>query len=215
MAVNFGAASSANGNVLSAMPTHSTNNLLLMFAFNGNGGSTPTLPSGWIERISTNGNNRSMILGWRHATSSATASGTWTNATQLACAVYNSDSGLYLIPGHANATNGLSGTISYVALDALLRFSKTPSSWVVGASGTEVNTTADTPPTGMTNRTSAVSTSEIALHDTNAAAAWTTQQNVTCAANTRFSTILVEVYETAIAISSGGGGGSRAYSFGV
>jgi hypothetical protein len=218
MAVTYVSAASDAATTLT-MPSHQEGDLLVAFAYNDVSGSStvPTVPSGWIVRISVGNAGRSFVVAWRTADSGSVASGTWTNATHVGCAVYRSNAALYLSPGHTNFFQNAGATnLTYPALDPNFRFSKVPDSWVVGFCGTEIDTTAETPPTGMTNRTSAVGTGEIGIHDTNGALAWAAGVNVACS-STRFAGVTLEVFETDIELATGGaafqlvGGGGLVY----
>jgi hypothetical protein len=56
----------------------------------------------------------------------------------------------------------------------------------------------------MTNRTSAINTNEIAIHDTNGTVAGWANQSV-ASVLTGYAAFSVEIYETDIAIATGGG----------
>ena len=204
MAITFptGGASSASATSLT-LPTHQAGDLLIMAAFTS-GVTLPTVPSGWIQKTSVSGSSRRLVIAWRTATASGTSSGTWTNASVVACSVYRSNAGYYLAVGSAGIADAFSGTnITYV--QCLNLHGTSAGSWVVGIAGTALDYTADTAPSGMTNRTSAAATNEIAIHDTSGVVSTWTSTNVATTA-TAIAVATLEIYETDISLSSGSGG---------
>jgi hypothetical protein len=183
---------------------HGDGDLLILLVYRDGSTAAPTNPGGWTA-IQVNGSNSNWFgLFWRRATSSSETSGTWTNATHLACWVGRAAN--YLIPGTATVVNaGTTTTISYTARTAadLGGFS----SVLLGAVGVRTNnTSADTAPSGMTNRTSVAgaSTGEIAIHDTGSAvSSWTIQQVVADGTVSGRASIVVEIRDTGIALVAG------------
>lgn len=207
MAITYVSSAAAESTTL-AMPSHQAGDLLVMFGYYlFTSAVKVTMPTGWNERNFITGFNRNVLLAWRIADSGAVTSGTWSNATYLACSVYRSNTSKYLFPGHA-AVVGEAGVtnLNYPALDPLLRISKAPDSWVLGAIGTESDTTANTAPTGMTNRVSLAGTAgEIAIHDSNGALAWASIVSVACT-STRTGISTLEIFESTATIGGGSGG---------
>jgi hypothetical protein len=206
MAITYVSAASAAATSLT-LPTHAKNDLLVMFAYNTSGSTIPTLPSGWISRYSVSASSRNALVAVKTATSNSETSGTWTNATFLGCAVYRSDASLMLWAGglaSVSASNSATMTYNTISGANFFRTDGTANSWVVGFAGSTTDDVADTPPTGMTNRTSVVSTGEIAIHDTNGAvSSWSSQSVATTSVTYR--SITLEIFETDIAIATGGG----------
>lgn len=167
-------------NSIASMPTHQAGDLLLFFAFRDGSTTAPSLPSGYTNKLtkSESGFNVSCRVGYKIAASDSETSGTWTNATSLICQVYRG----------VDQTTPLGGSSSYNTTDAgydnvieyrTITMSNTSgSSWVAGFAGhEETNTSLETAPTGMVNRTNVVdATDEAAGHDTNGGVtSWSTQ----------------------------------------
>lgn len=92
-------------------------------------------------------------------------SGTWTNATHIACAVYR---GALAPVGTSSdgfkSIDGTSATLSYAALAPTTRPPATAGAWYAAFAAHKTATNVGTAPTGMTNRATSGST---AVHDTN------------------------------------------------
>jgi len=217
MASTYVSAASGGGETL-AMPTHQAGDLLVMFAYPGVGtiGATPT---GWVPRIENSlSGGRGGIVAWKTALSSSETSGTWTSAVLLACGVYRSDAGLYLMVGGLGPTTGLNAAFIRYFNIAVNNIVRSGGARFVGMVGTATDDVANTAPSGMINRTSlATADGEIAIHDTNASdgTAWSNTDVATTSVTYRSA--VVEVFETDIPISSGGaafqlvGGGGLVY----
>ncbi len=78
---------------VSEMPYHKTGDMIIIWAFNSAGGTTPTLPAGWTNIISDSSTD-SVRVGYKIAASGAETSGTWTNADHLLCVVYRNVSAI-------------------------------------------------------------------------------------------------------------------------
>lgn len=88
MAISYVSSASAAANTV-AMPTHAAGDLIIAFAYRSNSATLPTLPAGWSSGFNPGGQNTtSMIMGYKVAASGSEATGTWTNATGIAVAVY-------------------------------------------------------------------------------------------------------------------------------
>jgi hypothetical protein len=203
MAIQYVDSASAAGDSLT-IPAHQAGDLLIIWAYNAGASSTvPTVPSGWISRVTASaGGGRSGVLAYRTATAAGTASGTWTDATHVAVWVGRSDAGFYLAPGMTSTGAGTSSAvISYSTIGAGFFWFDT---WVIGFGGTPANDATDTPPSGMVNRTSTASSGEIAIHDTNGnVGSWATTTVATT--STSFRTFCFQIFETDSPIPSGGG----------
>ena len=168
---------SATGTTTATMPAHQAGDLILCWAYRDGSNTLPTLASaGWTSLDGVTGaNTNSARLVGKIATSSAEAVGTFTSATSVVVAVYRPKAGYTLSLGAVAATTGASTTVSYPALTLQ---AADGSSWVAGFAGhRSVNTTLETPPTGMVNRATVLdATDEAAAHDTNGGvSAWTAQ----------------------------------------
>lgn len=170
--------------------------LLLAWAFRDGNTGAPTVPAGWnILNNAAGANTCGSALAWKYATSTSQASGTWTNATSLVIQAYRSTSGKKLSPGAFSQSGGSSTTINYPALTLLNPFGN---SWLVGFAGhRSVNVAVETPPSGMTNRSTVVdATDEAAGHDTNGAVSSWSSTNVTGGGTSSgYRVGLVEVFE--------------------
>jgi len=179
MAISY-IGSATGTNSIASMPAHQAGDLLLFFAFRDGSTTAPSLPSGYTNKLtkSESGLNVSCRVGYKIAASNSETSGTWTSATSLICQVYRG----------VDQTTPLGGSSSYNTTDAgydnvieyrTITMSNTSgSSWVAGFAGhEETNTSLETAPTGMVNRTNVVdATDEAAGHDTNGGVtSWSTQ----------------------------------------
>lgn len=70
-----------------SMPSHQTGDLIFAVAFR-DGGTSVSRPAGWIPTGSVGGTSCGGVMGAVMASSGSTPTGTWTNATGLAIAVY-------------------------------------------------------------------------------------------------------------------------------
>ncbi|NGQ93377.1 hypothetical protein G5V65_21045 [Rhodobacter sp. HX-7-19] len=156
--------SSATGTNSLTMPSHAAGDLLLMFAYRDGSTTAPALPAGWTDLNNGGTATNSCRIAYKIAASGSEVSGTWTNATSLICLVYRSD-GIIGVGGVARSS-AASTTVSYPALTMV---NTDGTSWVAGfGAHRSVNTSVETPPTGMTNITSVLdATDEAAAHDTN------------------------------------------------
>ncbi len=169
---------SATGTTSATIPTHQVGDLIVIAAYRDGNTTAPTLPGsvGWRSPSTAtgSGSTNSMRVAFKLAATTSETTGTFTNATSVAVAVYR---GAAKVGGIAFAS-GSSTTVSYPAISSMIRTDNT--SWIVGASGhRSVNTSLENAPTGMTFRNGAVdATDEIALHDTNGTVSSWSNQNV-------------------------------------
>lgn len=150
----------ANGSTTATIPSHVSGDLLVAFAFRDGSTTQPTLPAGWTSIRTQAGTTCCGRWAWKRAASSSETSGTWTNATELEIAVY---SGV----DRVGASASLAGTAASVTYPALtMQFGN---SWVSASAGhRSINTTLETPPSGMTLRDNRLdATAESAIFDTN------------------------------------------------
>lgn len=207
MAISFVGAASANADSLS-LPSHQAGDKIVLFVYRSASTAVPSIPSGWDVQQFTAGGSNGLLLASKIAASSAETSGTWTGATQIAAGVYRGSRVLNAnITSITGSTAGSGGNITYTAPTAT---SSTTEKWFIAAVGHRSNDTdCQVAPTGMTNRTSVAgaSTGELAIHDTNGtAASWsTTSYTLTAGTSSGYRVIVVELTESAFAVSSGGG----------
>lgn len=209
MAIQYASAVSANANSIT-IPTHQLGDVIVLIAYGDT--AAITVPSGWFTRHTSNIPARGFIaVCWKNANSSSETSGTFTNANQVACAVYRSDANVAMaVGGSSNASAANAATIGYPSLSQTNVVRSDSSSWILGLVGTRTDDIAQTPPTGMVNRASAVSGTEIAIHDSNGGlASWTSTAVSTTSVS--YQSCMVEVFETGQEIGAGGGGGGSFY----
>jgi len=160
MAISY--ISSASGTNTATLGTHTTGDLILVFAFRDGNTTAPSLPAGFTSIQASGASSCSARMGWKIAASGSETVGTWTNATSVIAAVYRGTDGV----GGSAITGGSSTVLTFPAVTMLVT---NGTSWVVGGVGhRSTNVAIETAPSGMTNRISvADATDEAALHDTN------------------------------------------------
>ncbi len=188
----------ASGTTTATMPAHQAGDLILCWAYRDGSNTLPTLASaGWTSLNGVTGaNTNSARLVGKIAASSSEAVGTFTSATSVIVAVYRPKAGYALSFGAVAATTGASTTVSYPALTL---HTADGSSWVAGFSGhRSVNTTLETPPSGMVSRATVLdATDEVAVHDTNGGvAAWTAQSVSVGGTSSGWRSAVVEIKVT-------------------
>jgi hypothetical protein len=212
MTISFVGAASAEATSLT-LPTHAKNDLLVMFFFRAANAGV-TVPTGWAvmeQRTATTGGSRCIGVAYKIATSSSETSGTWTNASMLTCAVLRDDVD-YLVLGGVSFTGSATSTVSYAAISAKNTVGTT--SKLIGDSSIMLlygaaltnSTTMQQTPTGCTTQHNAVlATYEAVVHTTDAAAASRTASSITADVSVITSKFVVEVFDTGVSKSSGGG----------
>lgn len=195
-----------------SLGTHAQYDLIVGFAYREGSAAAATVPSGWHPFRTQGGSSNSIIGAFKWAESSSETFGTWTNATEVAYSVYRSDTYVMTF-GASSSTNAASTTTwNYPVLPTTQMFSANIS-WVVGCIGIGDNSgpnNSDTPPSGMTNRTTANNgTSAISLHDTNGAVTGWASTNVTGTNASKYASCVVEVTESTLLIPSGGSAGIK------
>jgi hypothetical protein len=186
-------------------PAHQPGDAIVIVAVRGGSTTAPTLPSGYLSILSQSNSTAttvSMIVGYKIASATNDSSGTWTNASQVICAVYRPPSGYTVVIGQFASNSSTTTTVNYPALSPM-GDSTTGLSWVVGAVGAGNTTqTIATAPSGMTNVTSIVgASSEAALQDTNAGVTSWSSTNATI---TGTGSTVSGAFEIAMALAGGG-----------
>lgn len=219
MTVSYVGASSAEDTSLT-LPSHQAGDLIVMWALRYGSTAGPTIPSGWNYRFLSQRAGSlaslSVAIAYKIATSSAETSGTWTNATHLLAAVYRDDANYIFLgtPTYRRATtttpayNGKAAATTVNNGEGTLPTMAVSSGWVLGLILTHLNTAGiDTPPTGMTHRhmLTGASQGRLALADTDAAVSSFTTTTITVAASVDYISNVVEIIDTGIPKSSGGG----------
>jgi len=191
------------------MPTHAAGDLLVMFACNTGATTLPTVPSGWATIGTRQGSGMASVIATKVAASASETAGTWTNATTLAVHV-SRHSVNHIVVG-AVSHNNRSGNVAidYLTLvsSGAMNGQQRGVNWCIGFAAATLNSTdMQTAPSGMTNRTSAAGASsrEITVHDTNGDTTWATT-TYTASGAVSSHTAVVEIWDTGIAKSSGGG----------
>lgn len=144
---------SAAGTTTLTFPTHKIKDLLIIFAFCDGSVTNPTIGSGFTNITNTlDGTLCSVSMGYRIATVTNTSSGTWTNASRIVGVVLrgqqSNTSGTPL--GSVAGTSGTTNTVTYTAR-TLAASGVIGSSWFLGFAGhASVDTTLESPPSGMT-----------------------------------------------------------------
>jgi hypothetical protein len=212
MTVSFVAAASAEATSLT-LPTHQASDLLVMF-FMRAASAIVTVPTGWAvmeQRTSTTGGNRLIGVAYRVAITASETSGTWTNASMLTCAVMR-DSANYLVLGGVAISTGSTTTVNYASL--AVKNTTNITTKMIGDSAVLLlygaaltnNSTMEQAPTGCTTQHNAVlATYEAVVHTTDSAVASRVATSITADVSVTTSTFVVELFDTGVAKSSGGG----------
>lgn len=196
------------------LPTHQAGDLIIIFGFRAVA-LIPLIPSGWSSvyaRTSTAGGNRGMHIGYKVAATSSETSGTWTNASALLAIVYRHSTNYLIIGGDAAGGASNSTSLIYALLNGYNsqnnedRFRGESSRVGLGVWALTNNADLEQAPSGTTNRANYVgATYEAAWHDTDTAAASYAGATVTLNNAVVAITTTVELLDTGIAKSSGGG----------
>lgn len=147
------------------IPAHQVGDLIIIFAFRDGSTTNPTvgLSGGTTITNTTDGTSCSVSAAWKMAQSTGETSGTWTNATDLAVVVYRGVDTTRATPiGTFQPAAGTTNTVTYAAVNGVKK-----DSWIVAFAGhRNANTTIETAPTSLGNRSDTVaSSSEIVIHD--------------------------------------------------
>ena len=217
MTISYVGASSVAGNSLT-LPTHQAGDLIVLVVFREGTNTAPANVAGWIGAETTQGGLNWLGIYWREAASAATVSGTWTNATHLAAAVYRPAANTRLAISRSTMTGGTAGAGGNIAYAGIAQMSTPDDSWFIGCAGhRSIDTDIQVAPAGMTNRTSVVDgVGELVLHDTNSTQqVWTSTNYVlTAGTSDTYRSITAQIVECAIAAPSGGGGSSSRHPLG-
>lgn len=144
--------------------------------------TAPTLPAGYTTIATGSGNTNSYRVGYKIATSTTDASGTWTNASLLLCTVYRGVSGI----GTSSAATHAAATTT--AIPTISLANQNSKSWVVAFAGHAATSTQGTPLAGATTLrvTQTAGTYNAGMFDTNAGTnsfSATTSSNTTSVVN--------------------------------
>lgn len=194
-------AASAAGDVTSiTIPSgYIVGDIIIIFAFRDGSTTNPTIPTGWTTVTNTtDGTLCSLSIGYKIAASLSETSGTWTNASALACVIYRGQlqttSATPL--GTLTASSGATNTITYGAR-ALASSGVTGSSWFLAFAGHgSADTTLESPPSGMAFTAGAAGASvEVAAFDTNGLATrnWPSTNVAISGTATNWQTVVIEL----------------------
>jgi hypothetical protein len=100
------------------MLTHAAGDLLLWFAYRDNSATVPTIPSGWVTRVSLSQSLGSLAIAYKYAANNSESFGTWTNATQIFASVWRGDPNTLIFPNYLSTNNANSTTINYLSQTA-------------------------------------------------------------------------------------------------
>jgi hypothetical protein len=215
MTIAFQAANSAQATSV-AIPTHQAGDLLLILTGN-NSGFPPTIPSGWNATICSNDQvspSKTLFVGWKIATSASETSGTWTGSHLIMAAVYRDSTNYHALGGSNRANTRNTTSVVYINISANSAVNtptklQNAAAVVFGAIYISENTgVGSAAPSGMTNRAvyAGASTGYLALHDTGSTVSSWSNTTVTAASNVNTVQITVEMMDTGVAKTSGGGG---------
>jgi len=112
MAISYISGVTANAATVD-LGSHSAGDLLLVFAYNDNSATVPTLPTGWVTRVSLSISNGSLLIGYKYAQSSSENIGNWTNADQIYATVWRGSPNSLIFPNYISTASATSVTISY------------------------------------------------------------------------------------------------------
>lgn len=162
--LNIGASAVA-GTSITIPGTYQAGDVIILFAFNSGAATAPTTVAGWTSIGSSTLNGAGSRLAWKLATSNSEVSGTWTNATDIACVVYRNQSTATTPVKNvgSNMNNNTSVLWQTVAM------SRRGTSWIVSLGAIKsIDTAIETGPSILTNRADNVgATSETVAFDTN------------------------------------------------
>ena len=99
-----------------ALPTHDTDDLIVIHAANPASATLPVKPStSWTGSYSASIAGGSVLIAYMHAQNASMTSGTWTNATHLFATVWRGGSNTLVVPEFVSANTGTSVTVNYAA----------------------------------------------------------------------------------------------------
>lgn len=185
---------SAAGTNTATAPTHAIGDLMLVCATRNASATAPTQPAGWTVVGTITGTTNSMRVGYKIATATNDATGTWTNATETVIHIYRPTSGNI---SEVGASKGTTGTVTPASYAGLTLVDQTGASWIVACGQAKgAATTIENVPTGMTLRQDDIQTGELATFDTNGGvASWSTTTVSYTGTATTWKTFTVEILD--------------------
>lgn len=191
------------------MLTHAAGDLLLWFAYRDNSATVPTIPSGWVTRVSLSQSAGSLVIAYKYAASASESYGTWTNATQIFASVWRGDPNTLIFPNYVSTSNATNTTINYAAQTANTFQTAASDQALVGWAANRNSANTLSSPTGMTLAQSATdgSTWQTRLdYQLSRTTIWASQ-NVTVATSASWRTFVLSLVESPVYGVSGGSGG--------
>lgn len=216
-AISYVASGSVNGASIT-VPASNVGDFVLVSVFRHNSNTAATEPtiasvagSSLVNRIVGSGNNTSSLVNYCFYADGASRALTFTNATQIAYAIYRSSTGIVTYGGVQISSPATATTFAYSGTTGNRASGNT---WTVGVgAGRSIGIDDEVPPTGMVNRTNTegVSAGSLSIHDTNGDAAAWTSEIVTNTGDTSLvtKTQTIQLYELVIPSSGGGAVGRR------
>lgn len=128
-----------SANAASATLTSTSNDdLIIVFAYNNASTTIPTLPAGYTSLQTNSATGNAMRIGAKISAGGDTTTGSWTNATNVACEVYSGTSGAAVANRCLNTTNGAgnSATLTYTGFT----MSGPGRNWIAGFGGAKAAT---------------------------------------------------------------------------
>ncbi len=165
-------------------PAHAIGDIIVIFAFRDGSATAPSLGAGYTTIATKAGTSCSHRIGYKIATSTSDASGTWSNASSLTCVVLRSS--VYAIGGSLFIGSGFAssaGTTNTLTFPTVTMDHADSTSYVAGFIGhRSVDQAISThPPSGMTLITNSEltnATCEVCAFDTNGTVNSWTSTNV-------------------------------------
>lgn len=138
----------SSGTTSATLPAHEAGDVIIAFGFRYSSTSSFTLPIGWSSIAANSGNTTYGRMAYRVATSSATTSGTWTNASSVTFLVYRGNFDLTAIAVYESTSTGTTTTVNYPTNNYWKDLG-----WTIAFSGFRINNTnLQIPPGDLTLR---------------------------------------------------------------
>lgn len=197
-----------SGTTTATIPTHAVGDILVAYAYRDGSTTLPTLPAGWTSITTQTGTSCCARLAYKVATATNDSSGTWTSASELIIHVYRADTNYSIDIGAFASTSGTTNTLTYPAVTLQDNGGKSIIAAFIGHRST--NTTIESPPTGMINRSQQLNaTAEAAGHDTdNGVTSWSSTNKTITGTASGWVSALVEIKATPTIIIVNGVGSS-------
>lgn len=190
----------AVGTTTPVIPAHQAGDLLVCFMFRDGSATAPAIPAGWTNVRTGSTTSASYRLVSKRATSSSESGGTPSTATSCITSVYrpNTDEGypyLLTVGSSAQSVGTTNTSFNYPALSVSERLGY-EKPWIGAAAGhRSVNTSLETPPSGMVIRSNALdATDEAVMFDTNGSSSSRSSSPVTIGGtNSGWCSVIYEI----------------------